>query len=628
MWFMMFELACARQVIERTAKFVHKEGKKMEAMLKVKHGGNAAFQFLLIDHPLQSYYQALLKYLGYCPQAADLPTLLPSLEQPQVEAEKPAENAAGATAVCADDAAASSGAETARAQAPAEADAAEACSEAVTQGDNGQGEDSSQVHAACKGNEVEAGPATDTAQEPDGAPAGGIPVPPPDMLQTIDKLVRWILKSGRDFEKKVKDRQRGDPRFDFLMPWNPYNAFYRQRLDDAFEGKLDEPAAAPEEGAAPCVSAAPAPTPDPEPKDEAGGSALPVAAEGAGSQDVGQPVLADAEAPAEAEDESNPKVQFITSFGEDSEGEEEQTGGGAESAAEAAASEHASAEEVPKKERSSRFGPDLSESEKKAARLARARQLAGLVKDKVDLEAKDDVESETKTADDKSGDKASNKSVRRSKSPAKKRSKSSSRSRRGHSRSRSRSPKRNRRRGHSRERESKSGSHRRRSRSRDRSGARKRSKRDRSSSRDRKRRRSSRSRSRPRDRDKGRDRDRDKGRRYDDGDVGKHKSRRRPSSSPRRKSSRRRGSSSSQSRSRSRPASRASKADALATGATSAPLEKAAVSKGATASPPRPALREGADESGAGDAESAVSDDLRNKVRAMLAAQLDLGGDK
>jgi len=69
------------QVIERTAKFVFKEGKKMEAMLKVKHGGNAAFQFLLVDHPLQAYYQALLKYLGYCPEAADLPTLLPSVEQ-------------------------------------------------------------------------------------------------------------------------------------------------------------------------------------------------------------------------------------------------------------------------------------------------------------------------------------------------------------------------------------------------------------------------------------------------------------------------------------------------------------------------------------------------------------------
>jgi splicing factor 3A subunit 1 len=74
-------------------------------------------------------------------------------------------------------------------------------------------------------------------------------------MQTIDKLVRWILKSGRDFEKKVKERQRGDPRFDFLMPWNPYNAYYRQKLDDAFNGKLDDPSTASASAAAAAAAA-------------------------------------------------------------------------------------------------------------------------------------------------------------------------------------------------------------------------------------------------------------------------------------------------------------------------------------------------------------------------------------
>jgi len=75
-------------------------------------------------------------------------------------------------------------------------------------------------------------------------------------MQTIDKLVRWILKSGRDFEKKVKERQRGDPRFDFLMPWNPYNAYYRQKLDDAFNGKLDDPSTASAAAAAAAAASA------------------------------------------------------------------------------------------------------------------------------------------------------------------------------------------------------------------------------------------------------------------------------------------------------------------------------------------------------------------------------------
>jgi hypothetical protein len=42
------------QVVERTARFVLDKGGKMEAMLKVKHGGNRAFGFLLVDDPLQA----------------------------------------------------------------------------------------------------------------------------------------------------------------------------------------------------------------------------------------------------------------------------------------------------------------------------------------------------------------------------------------------------------------------------------------------------------------------------------------------------------------------------------------------------------------------------------------------
>eukprot|EP00960_Hanusia_phi_P070454 767312-Hanusia_phi.AAC.4 len=29
---------------------------------------------------------------------------------------------------------------------------------------------------------------------------------------------------------QVREKQKGDPRFDFLLPWNPYNAYYRYRV--------------------------------------------------------------------------------------------------------------------------------------------------------------------------------------------------------------------------------------------------------------------------------------------------------------------------------------------------------------------------------------------------------------
>jgi hypothetical protein len=509
------------QVIERTAKFVHKQGKKMEAMLKVKHGGNAAFQFLLVDHPLQAYYQALLKYLGYCPEAADLPTLLPSVEQPAEVTSEAAEAAAekaptgeahaaeqdraampeaGADAPAATVAFTTAVASAASAEladqmlAKAIADAKQKLEKereraaGVEEGapsSAGNGEPARSVD----GRQQEATHAVSTTCILGDGIHQQIPVPPDEMLQTIEKLVRWILKSGRDFEKKVKERQRGDPRFEFLMPWNPYNAFYRQRLDDAFNGKLEEhacdTASAASGAAVPPWRANSYATPASAESAETGATNVPSSADGAGAgaQSAAQE---NAAAHVKPTDEENPKVQFITSFGDDSEEEKteektestanttaEQTNVTAEQAAE-------TADGAPKKERNSRFGPDLSETEKKAARLARAKQLSLLVKDKVE------AVKTAEEADSKGKDKEH------------KRSKESKRSRK--SRSRSRSPKsRTSRRSSSRSRSRSRSSRRRRSRSRERHG-RKHSKRDRSNSRERKRRRSSRSRSKDRSR--------------------------------------------------------------------------------------------------------------------------------
>eukprot|EP00277_Geminigera_cryophila_P018304 CAMPEP_0179437358 /NCGR_PEP_ID=MMETSP0799-20121207/21263_1 /TAXON_ID=46947 /ORGANISM="Geminigera cryophila, Strain CCMP2564" /LENGTH=821 /DNA_ID=CAMNT_0021218239 /DNA_START=17 /DNA_END=2482 /DNA_ORIENTATION=+ len=426
------------QVIERTAKFIHKQGKKMEVSLKIKHGGNAAFQFLLVDHPLQPYYQALLKYLGYCPQAADLPTLLPSVEKPAEPAPEAAEepaapeqdetqvndaaveketldvcaptndsaNASAATAENADE----KEEDTASAAGPglAAADAAEAKGAG-----GGEANDASERGAESK------------QTEDDVQPAGQIPIPGPEMLQTIEKLVRWIVKSGRDFEKKVKERQRGDPRFDFLMPWNPYNAFYRQKLDDAFNGKLDDPPPVPSAPAPPPPTNVEPPwrahadvpaelvaLPTPAPAEAAAESDVAVGEVSAGAGESSSSVVEEgAAADAEA---STSNVQFITSFGEDSEEEEEevkeveQPTPHAESSekgvdavsAEPAADGGGEGELAPKKERSSRFGPDLSETEKKAARLARAKHMAGLVKDKVDAVKSAEEVKKSKSAKD------------------------------------------------------------------------------------------------------------------------------------------------------------------------------------------------------------------------------------
>ena len=335
------------QIIEKTAKFVHKEGKKMEAMLKIKHGGNAAFQFLLVDHALQPYYQAIVKYLGYCPQAVDLPTLLPAVEAPAEFASEEGATA-GSEAPRSPDAAAEESA-THEEVSGSGIEMVEKAGSGGAQDDvKGAAQEAAAGSALAAATDVgqgdtQSGSASVVAAATPAAIAAAA-VPPDDILQTIDKLVRWILKSGRDFEKKVKERQRNDPRFDFLLPWSPYNAFYRQMLEDAFNGKLDDPAPAP-------VPTAQLPALPPVNDIGATSAGLRVGEGESGDQPV-----------ASGMEDDKPKVQDITSFGYDSDHEQDQAQEGAPSDDAHGAGEEEGDGTSRRKERSSRFGPDLSEA--------------------------------------------------------------------------------------------------------------------------------------------------------------------------------------------------------------------------------------------------------------------------
>ena len=53
-------------------------------------------------------------------------------------------------------------------------------------------------------------------------------VPPaPDLQPVIDRLALYVAKNGEEFEFGIKDKQ--DPRFDFLNPWNMYHPYYLQQ---------------------------------------------------------------------------------------------------------------------------------------------------------------------------------------------------------------------------------------------------------------------------------------------------------------------------------------------------------------------------------------------------------------
>ncbi|KAK1235676.1 SF3a splicing factor complex subunit, partial [Marasmius sp. AFHP31] len=77
---------------------------------------------------------------------------------------------------------------------------------------------------------------------PEAAPSRfstGLILPPPEIKSVIDKTATFIARSANppQFEDKIREGQRSDPKFSFLNPADPYNAYYRHKLDKLFQGE-------------------------------------------------------------------------------------------------------------------------------------------------------------------------------------------------------------------------------------------------------------------------------------------------------------------------------------------------------------------------------------------------------
>ena len=73
------------------------------------------------------------------------------------------------------------------------------------------------------------------------------------ILAVIDRTATFVARSANppQFEEKIRENQRQDPKFSFLNPADPYHAYYRHRMDKVARGELDdEPAPNAKEGAA------------------------------------------------------------------------------------------------------------------------------------------------------------------------------------------------------------------------------------------------------------------------------------------------------------------------------------------------------------------------------------------
>jgi splicing factor 3A subunit 1 len=68
----------------------------------------------------------------------------------------------------------------------------------------------------------------------------------------IDRTALFVARSANppQFEDKIRENQRSDPKFSFLNPADPYHAYYRHRMDRIAQGDLGDEASPEKEGKA------------------------------------------------------------------------------------------------------------------------------------------------------------------------------------------------------------------------------------------------------------------------------------------------------------------------------------------------------------------------------------------
>lgn len=58
----------------------------------------------------------------------------------------------------------------------------------------------------------------------------------------IDRTAAFVARSANppQFEDKIRENQRQDPKFSFLNPADPYHAYYRHRQDKVARGEVED----------------------------------------------------------------------------------------------------------------------------------------------------------------------------------------------------------------------------------------------------------------------------------------------------------------------------------------------------------------------------------------------------
>ena len=77
--------------------------------------------------------------------------------------------------------------------------------------------------------------ATDEVVGKSGA-VTGIIYPPPDVRSIVDKTAEFVARNGETFENRIKAKESSNLKFGFLNADDPYNAYYKFKVNEIKSG--------------------------------------------------------------------------------------------------------------------------------------------------------------------------------------------------------------------------------------------------------------------------------------------------------------------------------------------------------------------------------------------------------
>nr|CAB3478031.1 unnamed protein product [Digitaria exilis] len=253
------------QIIARTALYVSEHGGQSEIVLRVKQGNNPTFGFLMPDHNLHSYFRYLVDHPQLLKDGADAVDTNKGNKTVNFEGEHASSGGALSLLGTAYD----SGDDDGDTAPPGSKGMDGHVKPASTLPDNKEpGKDqrvlSETASASVKskpllmkknpmitGNRIIAAQRVDVEDTITASTTAKsekinsdlsetkemILEPPSFMKSTMEKIVEFILRNGKEFEAKLIEQDRTTGRFPFLLSSNPYHSYYLKFLQETQESK-------------------------------------------------------------------------------------------------------------------------------------------------------------------------------------------------------------------------------------------------------------------------------------------------------------------------------------------------------------------------------------------------------